>query len=75
MRTSHDIKKKATAISEQDQKTLRTLIEDIKFLLTTPKINEDTLVKINNMIISLNSIKENYTWLIIRALKQNHMLD
>tara|TARA_R100001530_G_scaffold117385_1_gene84527 strand:+ start:911 stop:1138 length:228 start_codon:yes stop_codon:yes gene_type:complete len=75
MRTSHDIRKKVTAISEQDQKTLRTLIEDIKFLLTTPKINEDTLVKINNMIISLNSIKENYTWLIIRALKQNHMLD
>ena len=75
MRTSHDIRKKATAISEQDQKTLRTLIEDIKFLLTTPKINEDTLVKISNMITSLNSIKENYTWLIIRALKQNHMLD
>ena len=75
MRTSHDIRKKATAISEQDQKTLRTLIEDINFLIKTPKINEETLVKISNMITSLNSIKENYTWLIIRALKQNHMLD
>mgnify|MGYP003149660169 CR=1 FL=1 len=75
MRTSHDIRKKATAISEQDQKTLRTIIEDINFLIKTPKINEETLVKISNMITSLNSIKENYTWLIIRALKQNHMLD
>ena len=75
MRTSHDIKKKATAISEQDKKTLETIMEDIKFLLKTPRINEETLIKINNMISSLNSLKENYTWLIIRALKQNHMLD
>tara|TARA_Y100001951_G_C11140407_1_gene183330 strand:+ start:219 stop:446 length:228 start_codon:yes stop_codon:yes gene_type:complete len=75
MRTSHDIKKKATAISEQDQKILRTIIEEIKFLLETPKINEDTLLKINNILSSLNSLKENYTSSIIRALKQNHMLD
>ena len=75
MRTSHDIKKKATAISEQDKKTLETIIEDIKFLLKTPRINEDTLLKINNILSSLNSLKENYTSSIIRALKQNHMLD
>ena len=75
MRTSHDIKKKASAISEQDKKTFETIIEDIKFLLKSPKINEETLIKINNMISSLNSLKENYTSSIIRALKQNHMLD
>jgi hypothetical protein len=75
MRTSQDIRKKATAITEQDQKTLRTLIEEIKFLLATPKINEDTLIRINNMIATMNSLKEKYTWLIIRAIKQNHMLD
>jgi len=75
MRTSHDIKKKATAISEQDRRILLTLIEEINFLIKTPTINEEILVKITNMISSLNSLKENYTWLIIRALKQNHMLD
>jgi|TARA_Y100000310_G_C20576834_1_gene760863 hypothetical protein len=75
MRTSHDIKKKANAISEQDKKILQTITEDVKFLLQTQKINEETLIKINNMISSLNGLKENYTWLIIRALKQNHMLD
>ena len=75
MKTSHDIRKKATAISEQDRRTLLTITEDIKFLIEAPKINEETLIKINNMISSLTSLKENYTWLIIRALKQNHMLD
>ena len=75
MKTSKDIKKKESAISEEDKKALQTIIEDIKFILTKPKIDEDLLHKLTNINSTLGIIKENYTWRILRILKQNHMLD
>ena len=75
MRTSHDIRKKATALSEDDKKTLQTLIEELKFIIDHPKINEDMLIKLGNISTTINTFKENYMWRILRAIKQNHMLD
>jgi hypothetical protein len=75
MKTSKDIKKKESAISEEDRKTLETTIQDIKFILEKPKIDEDLLRKLTNISTTLSIMKESYTWRILRALKQNHMLD
>jgi hypothetical protein len=75
MRTKENIKKKASEVSEQDIKLLQALIEEIKMILQTKKINEETLTKLGNMITTLNSLRENYMWRLIRAAKQNHMLD
>jgi len=75
MRTSHDIRKKQTELSEQEIKNLQSIIEEIKFILEQKKINEDILTKLTNILTTINSLKENYMWRIIRAAKQNHMLD
>ena len=75
MKTSKDIKKKESAISEEDRKTLETTIQDIKFILEKPKIDEELLRKLTNISTTLSVMKESYTWRILRALKQNHMLD
>ena len=75
MKTSKDIKKKESAISEEDKKNLETAIEDIKLILEKSKIDEELLRKLTNINATLSILKENYTWRILRALKQNHMLD
>ena len=75
MRTSHDIKKKQTELSEQEIKNLQSVIEEIKFILQQKKVNEDILTRLTNILTTINSLKENYIWRIIRAAKQNHMLD
>ena len=68
-------KKKTTELSEQEIKNLQSIIEEIKFILEQKKINEDILTKLTNILTTINSLKENYMWRIIRAAKQNHMLD
>jgi len=75
MRTSQDIRKKETEISPEEKKQLETIIEEIKFILKSPKVNENTLNQLKNVITSATNLKENYTLRIIRKLKQNHMLD
>ncbi len=75
MKTSHDIKKKQSELTEQEKKSLNTLIEEIKFILQQPKVNEDILTRLINLSTSVNALKENFMWRIIRAAKQNHMLD
>jgi len=75
MRTKEDIKKKASELSEQDVKLFQTLTEEIKMILQTKKINEETLTKLGNMTTTINSLRENYMWRLLRAAKQNHMLD
>lgn len=75
MKTRETIKKEAYQISEQDRKTFETLIEEINMILSKRIINEDTLMKITNIETSVKSIKDNYMWRILRAAKQNHMLD
>ena len=75
MKTSKDIKKKESAISEEDKKNLETVIEDIKLILEKSKVDEELLRKLTNINATLSILKENYTWRILRALKQNHMLD
>jgi len=75
MKTSKDIKKKESAISEEDKKNLETAIEDIKLILEKSKIDEELLRRLTNINATLSILKENYTWRILRALKQNHMLD
>lgn len=75
MKTAKDIKKKESALSEEDKKILETTIEDLKFIIAKSKVDEELLRKMNNVIASVTILKENYVWRILRALKQNHMLD
>ena len=75
MKTRDSIKKEASELSEQDIKILQSTIEEIKIILQHKKITEELLTKLFNISTNITSIKENYMWRIIRAAKQNHMLN
>ena len=75
MRTDKDIKKKATELSVEEQKKFKTIIEEIKFILDSKKVNEDLLQRLSNTIIQLDALKNGYMWRIIRCAKQNHIID
>jgi len=75
MKTRQTIEKQVFQISEDDRNNLMTLVEDINHIRDKKTISEDTLTKLSNIITVLGSLKENYMWRLLRAAKQNHMLD
>tara|TARA_A100001515_G_scaffold71979_1_gene57347 strand:+ start:992 stop:1216 length:225 start_codon:yes stop_codon:yes gene_type:complete len=74
MKTRQTIEKQLFGISEEEKSNLLTLIEDIKQIVEKKTVNEDTVKKLTNVITTLDSLKENYMWRMLRAAKQNHML-
>ena len=75
MKSLQNIKKEASQLSEQDKKSLQTVGEELKMLIQHKKIDEETLIKLTNVITTLSSLKENYMWRILKAAKQNHMIN
>ena len=75
MKTRETIKKEASKISEQDIKTLQATVEEINMILHQKTINEDLLTKLTNILTTVSSLRDNYIWRMLRAAKQNHMLD
>ena len=75
MKTADSIKKQNKVLSPEDRQNLIMLIQDINNILETNEINEDSLRTLNNTLTSLSAVRDNYMWRIIRAAKQNHMLD
>ena len=75
MKTRQSIEKQMFAISEEERSNLRSLVEDINQIVEKKTVNEETLRKFTNIITVLTTLKENYMWRMLRAAKQNHMLD
>lgn len=75
MKTRETIKKEASKISEQDIKTLQATVEEINMILHQKTINEELLTKLTNILTTINALRDNYIWRMLRAAKQNHMLD
>jgi|TARA_R110000787_G_scaffold205064_1_gene315548 hypothetical protein len=75
MKTRQSIEKQLFQISEEESSNLMALIEDINQIRNKKVISEDTITKLGNVITMLDSLKENYMWRLLRAAKQNHMLD
>ncbi len=75
MKTNDSIKKQNSVLSSEDKKNLLLLVEDIKMVIENNKINEDALRTLSNILITISSVRDNYMWRILRAAKQNHMLD
>ena len=75
MKSRETIEKQVFAISEDDRKTILALSEEIKMSTETKIVNEDLIHKLDNIITTLGNLKENYMWRLLRAAKQNHMLN
>jgi molecular chaperone DnaK (HSP70) len=75
MKAKQTIEKEIFQISEADKRNLLEVVEDIKKVLTTPTISEDEIRRLENSITTITSIKDNHLWRLLRAAKQNHMLN
>ena len=75
MKTRQSIEKQMFTISEEERVNLRSLIEDINQIVDKKVVSEETIRKFTNIITVLTTLKENYMWRMLRAAKQNHMLD
>ena len=75
MKTRQSIEKQLFSLSEDDKKNLQALVEEINMIINKKIISEGTLTKLTNILTVLGSLKDNYMWRLLRAAKQNHMLD
>ena len=48
---------------------------ELQSLLKLNRVNEEALQKLQNIVMIVENLKDNYMWRIIRLTKQNHMLD
>ena len=75
MKTRQSIEKQLFSLSEEDKKNLQALVEEINMIVDKKTISEDTLTKLINILTVLGSLKDNYMWRLLRAAKQNHMIN
>jgi hypothetical protein len=75
MKTRESIEKQIFSISEDDRKTITSVLEEIKMATETRVVNEELIHKLENIITTLENLKDSYMWRLLRAAKQNHMLD
>ena len=74
MKARETIEKQIFAISD-DSKTILALAEEIKMATESRVVNEDLIHKLDNITTTLSTLRDNYMWRLLRAAKQNHMLD
>ena len=75
MKALKDIKTSEGGLNDSEKTDLNWLSEEITNIVTTNKINEEGLLRLENILISLINVKRTYTLRVIKLLKQNHMLD
>jgi len=75
MRARETIEKQIFAISEDDRKSILALSEEIRMATDTRIVNEELIHKLDNIITTLSTLRDSYMWRLLRAAKQNHMID
>ena len=75
MKNIKDIKKQVASLSETEINTLKTITSNLAAIQSKPILSEDGLRILENCLSELQVFKNNYTWRIVRLLKQNHMID
>jgi uncharacterized protein YejL (UPF0352 family) len=74
MKAKDTIEKRLAALSEDERKEIESVIQDLKAVLQGRQISEDVVKKLNNVLMSVGNMKDNFMWRLLRAAKQNHML-
>lgn len=74
MQSKKNIEKNFIKLTSLEIKELKTLVEEVNFLIKSGTISEDGLRTIMNAHRTLDNFKETYILRLINILKQNHML-
>ena len=75
MRARETIEKQIFAVSEDDRKNIIALSEEIRMATDSRIVNEELIHKLDNIITTLSTMRDSYMWRLLRAAKQNHMID
>ena len=75
MKNIKDIKKQVAKLSETEINTLKSVANNLNIIQKKPTVSEEGLRLLENCFSELEIFKNNYTWRVIRLLKQNHMID
>ena len=75
MKARETIEKQIFAISEDDRKSIKALSEEITLATNGRIVNEELIHKLDNIITTLSTLRDSYMWRLLRAAKQNHMID
>ena len=75
MKSIDKLKQEIGVLHFDDTKKIKFIIEVLKRIEKSKKINEDNLRVLSNCSIELETIKESFYWRLVKVLKQNHMID
>ena len=75
MKDIKDIKKQVAKLSETELTTIKSIASNLATLQKKPTVSEEGLRLLENCFSELEIFRNNYTWRVIRLLKQNHMID
>ena len=75
MKDIKDIKKQVAKLSETELTTIKSIASNLATLQKKPIVSEEGLRLLENCFSELEIFRNNYTWRVIRLLKQNHMID
>jgi hypothetical protein len=75
MKTPESIKKEQLKVSIDDANNLKVITQEINDIVNKKTVEEDTIRKLTNIITTLDALRDNYYWRLLRASKQNHMID
>ena len=75
MRERETIEMPIFDVSEDDRKSIIALSEEIRMATDSRVVNEELIHKLDNIITTLSTMRERYMWRLLRAAKQNHMID
>ena len=74
MKSADKIMKTLMGVSEEEANNIDALINDLQEVRKSGVVSEDTVRKLNNILITVSGLKDNYMWRLLSAAKQNHML-
>ena len=75
MISDSDIKKQLTSFTDAEKQTFKFAEKELESILNSNQLSEDVVHRLTNVITQLNGLKESYFWRLLRAAKQNHMID
>jgi len=75
MKDIKDLKRQVGKLSETEINTIKSIANSLATIQKKPTVSEEGLRVLENCLSELEIFKNNYTWRVIRILKQNHMID
>jgi hypothetical protein len=75
MKTDKEMKKEISSFTDSERQSFKFAEKELALILQTNTLSEENVQRLTNVITQLNALKESYFWRLLRAAKQNHMID